>query len=139
MSLVKYNPYREVNSFFGYSFDELFESFLPTYRTDTTKVDIKEYDDKVEVIAEVFGFKKEDIDIKYEKGVLTLCGEVKKEKEDETSKFLHKEIGTKKFCRKFTLGEAFDIDKIDAKINEGVLTISLPKSEKQLPRQIEIK
>jgi len=108
---------------------------------DDAKIDIKEHDDKVEVIADIPGFKKEDIEIKYERGYLTISGEVKKEKEkeDEEVKYLHKEIKNRSFARRFQMGDSFDSTKIDAKYEDGILTILLPKSEKEKFRKIDIK
>ena len=121
-------------------FEELFSdyNFFGGFEPiDSAKIDVEEFDDKIVVTAEVYGFKKDEIEITYEKGSLTLCGEVKKE-EKEKSKFLHKEIGSKTFCRKFKLGDAFDTEGIDAIFTEGVLTVTLPKSEKQKLRTITI-
>ncbi len=117
-------------------FDNFFDGFLPL--GSDVKIDIKDYDDKFEVVAETFGYEKDDIKIKYEKGVLSLCGEVKKDK-DEKVKFLHKEIKPRQFCRRFELEEVVDVDGIEAELVDGILTVTLPKSEKLKPREITIK
>ena len=137
--LVKRNNLtRDLPSLFN---DDLFESFfdrpLLSVR-DSAKVDIKEYDDKLEVVADVPGFKKDDINIKLEKGYLTISGEVKEEKEDNGAKYLHKEIGSRSFQRSFYLGDTIDIQNIDAHYKDGLLSIVLPKSEKEKYKEIKI-
>jgi len=121
-------------------FDEMLgELFQPRVSYDAAKIDVKEYDDKVEVIAEIPGFTKEDVTLEYEKGHLTITGELKKDAAEETGKFLHKEIGSRSFARKFNLGDLFDVSKIDATFNDGILSITLPKSEDEKSRKITIK
>jgi HSP20 family protein len=120
-------------------FDDFFKPSTIFKSHDIAKVDIKENDDSLEVIADVPGFSKEEIDIKYEKGWLTLRGEKKIEKEDNDAKYLHKEIGSRSFTRRFYLGDSIETDKIDATFKNGLLTIELPKSEKEKFKQIEIK
>ena len=127
----------DLDNFFNFNTEFLFNPPFKEY--DAAKIDIKEYDDKVEVIAEIPGFTKEDVTIEYEKGHLTITGELKKDATEETGKFLHKEIGSRSFARKFNLGDAFDVSKIDATFEAGILNIILPKSEKEKSRKITIK
>ena len=135
---------KRTNDLFPSLFDDfdIFDSFfkpsslLRSY--DSAKVDIKELDDKLEVLADVPGFTKDDIDIKYEKGWLTISGEVKKEKEEKDVKYLHKEIGSRSFARRFYLGDTIDTENIKASFKDGILNVTLPKSEKEKYRQIEI-
>jgi len=106
---------------------------------DSAKIDILEHDDKIEVQAEVPGFKKEDIEVKYEGGWLTISGEVKKESKGNETKYLHREIGSRSFTRRFYLGDSFVTDKIDAEFKDGVLNVTLPKSEREKFRRIDVK
>ena len=104
-------------------FDDVFKLFRSN--VDDAQVDIVEHDKDVEVIAEIPGFKKEDIEIKYEKGYLTISGEIKKDTEKKTAKYLHREIGSRSFARRFYLGDSFDSDKIDATFKDGILNVIL--------------
>lgn len=117
-------------------FDDFFNSNSLTH--DTGKFDVKEFDDKIEIIGDIPGFNKDNIDIKCEKGYLTISGEVKKEKEEKDVKYLVKEIGSRSFYRKFYIGDSIDTEKINAQFKDGVLSIDLPKSEKERFRKIQI-
>jgi HSP20 family molecular chaperone IbpA len=77
------------------------------------------------------------VNIDLKEGVLTLSGSVKPwEGEEESDVLIEFEIG--KYYRKFTLSEVIDQDKIDANLEDGVLCLQLPKSEKALPKKITI-
>ena len=148
-SLTKYlanNLTRDIPSFFGDW--EIIDDFFPVstrnyfrnLQSQRVDIDIKEYEDKLEVVADVPGFDKKDINIKLEKGILTVSGEIKNEKKEEDVKYLHREITSKKFSRSFRLGDNIDEEKIDASYKNGLLTITLPKTEeKELFKQIEVK
>jgi HSP20 family protein len=103
---------------------------------DNVKVDVVENAENVEVTAVTPGFDKKDIKIEYDKGYLTVSGEVKEEKEEK--KYLYREIGSKKFTRKFQLGDTFDKENIDASFKNGVLVITLPKKEEEKFKEIQI-
>lgn len=105
---------------------------------DDVKVDIVDHDDKIEIVAVTPGFDKKNIDIKYDKGYLTINGEIKKDETKEEKKYLYREIGSNSFARKFYLGDSFDKKNIDAHFKDGVLTIILPKKEEEKFRQISI-
>jgi HSP20 family molecular chaperone IbpA len=69
--------------------------------------------------------------------VLTLTGDIKPwEGADETDVLVEFEIG--QYHRQFTLSDAIDQANIDAKLEDGVLRLSLPKAEKAVPRQIPV-
>jgi HSP20 family molecular chaperone IbpA len=77
------------------------------------------------------------VNIDLREGVLTLSGDVKPWEDGEESDVLVEfEIG--KYYRQFNLSEVVDQDKIDAKLEEGVLRLSLPKTEKAVPRRITV-
>jgi HSP20 family molecular chaperone IbpA len=104
----------------------------------TPDVDILETDSEITLLADMPGVASDDVSIDLRDGVLSLSGDVKPwEGSDESDVLVEFEIG--KYFRQFTLSEAIDQDKIDAKLEDGVLRLSLPKAEKVLPRRIEVK
>jgi len=107
--------------------------------TDDIKVDIVDHDDKVAVTAITPGFSKGNIKIEYDKGYLTVSGDIKKEETKEEKKYLYREIGSNSFARRFYLGDSFDKANIDASFKDGILTITLPKKEEEKFKEIEIK
>jgi HSP20 family protein len=104
----------------------------------TPAVDIFESDDRISVLADMPGVKAKDLKIDLRDSVLTLSGRVEiPEASQETSVLC--EYGSGTYFRQFTLSEAIDQSKIDAKLTDGVLRLELPKAERARPRQIAVK
>ena len=105
--------------------------------TYSPRFDIWENDDEMILYGDLPGVMPEDLDVRFEKPVLTIHGKVSPRHND--IKFLHGEYGIGDFHRTFTIGEAIDTERISAELKNGVLTVHLPKSEKVKPRQIAVK
>lgn len=101
-------------------------------------VDIFETKDKVVLKAELPGLREDQIQLRFENGVLTLEGERKFEKETGEENYHRVERSYGKFQRSFTLPATIENDKIAASFSNGVLTVSLPKREETKPKQIRI-
>jgi HSP20 family molecular chaperone IbpA len=99
-------------------------------------VDIFETDDSLMVVADLPGVKKSDLDIRVDEGILTIKG---KTSYDRPSNLLRGEFDLLNHYRQFKLSEDIDQEKISAELNQGVLTINLPKAEKAQPKQIAVK
>lgn len=99
------------------------------------------YEDKENVIvkAELPGMKKEEIEISLHEGVLTLAGERKEEKEHKDAEVYRSERFLGRFQRTMTLPSPVKTDKVSATYKDGMLTITLPKTEEAKPKQIEVK
>jgi HSP20 family protein len=103
-------------------------------------VDVYEDKDKFAINAELPGMKKEDIDISMEGNTLCICGERKEEREQRSgAEPRRSERYYGRFQRNLTLPHTVDVNKIEAKYKDGVLSITLPKSEEAKRKQIEIK
>lgn len=101
-------------------------------------VDVLETPDSIVVKAQVPGSSKEQIEIHYEKDILTLKAEIPAEVIPENGKFLLKERGNGSISRTFRLPFAVDAEKAQAEYHDGVLSLTLPKLESAKPRQITI-
>jgi HSP20 family protein len=103
-------------------------------------VDVREDADHLYVEAEMPGFKKDEIDITMENQQLTISAERKTEKSDgqKGGDFLLRERRYSRFLRSFTLPPTVDDQKVDAKLNDGILTITLNKREETKPRRIQV-
>ena len=101
-------------------------------------VDVVESDQAFTVHAELPGLNKDDIAVTFEDRVLTIEGERKHETEDKDTNYFRKERAYGKFKRSFKLGTEIDADKVEAAYKDGVLNLTLPKSEAVKPRQIEV-
>jgi len=100
-------------------------------------VDIDENDDAFLVKAELPGVEKDDVSITIDNGLLTLKGEKKEETEDR--KHHRYECSYGSFVRSFTLPRTVQTDKVEARYENGVLNLVIPKSEEAKPKQIEVK
>ena len=127
--------------------DRLFEEYfgqVPAIREDALgrnwapAVDIYEDKDNIIVKAELPGIKKEDLSIDVKNNVLTLSGERKHEKETKKENFHRMERSYGKFSRSFTLPNSVKVEKVKAQYKDGILDISLPKTEKAKTKAIPI-
>jgi HSP20 family protein len=104
----------------------------------TPATDIFENESTITVLADMPGVKAADLEIDLRENVLTLSGRVTEpEREGQSEVLTEYRSGT--FFRQFTLAESIDQSKIDAKLNEGVLRLQLPKVERAKPRQITVR
>jgi HSP20 family protein len=145
-------PFFDRDSFltpFDKMFDQLVETHFPNvvqqvgvkpYQgTAYPKVNVYEYDDKVGIIAEIPGLKKKQLNIEVEDGVLTISGDKHGIEEQEGATVLRRELKASSFKRSFQLGELLDDSRVDANFNDGILSISIPKTEPEKPKKTCVK
>jgi HSP20 family protein len=102
------------------------------------RTSIHEYDDSVVIFMDLPGVSKENLEINYNRGDLSVIG--RRETWDlEKFKPCYSERFDGSYRRIFSLDETLDPEKIDAKLNSGVLEITIPKVESVKPRNIKIK
>src|SRR5690606_21420600 len=97
---------------------------------------VHQTDDTIETTAELPGVREEDIELTVDDGVLTLRGEKKSTRTDEERGYSERSYGT--FERRLTLPSNIEEDACKADFKDGVLTITLPKSEKSRSRRIPL-
>jgi len=140
---------RSRNSFntfptFSSLFDDILGTdFMPNFNTGITlpAVNIKEDDNEFLVEMAVPGMKKSDFNIDLDNELLSISVEASTKNEEEAKGYTRREFGYSSFKRSFNVPETVDGDKIEAKYNEGILTIHLPKREeakKKPVREIKI-
>ncbi len=98
-------------------------------------VDIVETDDAITMWVDLPGVTRENVDIDLQENILTLTGMVDGPPE---ARPVYSEYEVGGFQRRFTLGEKIDQDNISAKLDNGVMTLTLPKAAPHKPRKIEI-
>jgi len=104
----------------------------------TPSVDIFENERELTLLADLPGVTPENLTIDLRENTLTLTGEVEPfERADEEDVLIEYEIG--KYYRQFSLSNVIDQSKIDAKLTDGVLRLTLPKVEEAKPRKIEVR
>jgi HSP20 family protein len=104
----------------------------------TPSVDIFETDRELTLLADLPGVTAENLNIDLRENTLTLTGDIDPlEKAGEEDVLIEYETG--KYHRQFSLSNVIDQSKIDAKLTDGVLRLTLPKVEEAKPRKIEVK
>jgi HSP20 family protein len=104
----------------------------------TPQVDIFETEKELTLLADMPGVKADKLNIDLRESILTITGDIEPvESASEEDVLIEYETG--RFYRQFTLSEVIDQNRIDAKLGDGVLRLTLPKVEKATPRKIAIK
>jgi len=129
---------------FRKNMDKLFDDFFFYSPTSLFKneweprIDVEEDNKSIHVKAEIPGIEEKDLDVKVEDNILTISGEKKEEKKDETKNYIYSERKFGSFYRSISLPEGVKADNIKAAFNKGVLTIDIPKDEAKEPKKIKI-
>jgi HSP20 family protein len=140
MSLIKWDPFRELNMFpvrFGRFLDKDWEKAMSTTAWNPS-VDIFENDSDIVVKVEAPGMNAKDFDLRIENNVLMVKGERKFEKETKEENYHRVEREYGSFSRSFALPTAVKEDKVTAEYKDGILKIVLPKKEEVKPKSIKI-
>jgi HSP20 family protein len=143
---MEWRPFREVSRL-RREMDRLWEdyfgsgrrAFQPLQGEFAPVMDVKETADQIVVKAEVPGMDAKEINISVTGDVLTIKGEKKSEREEKDENYHVVERSYGSFSRSLTLPAAVDLDKIEAKYDKGVLTVTCAKKEEVKPKAIEIK
>jgi HSP20 family molecular chaperone IbpA len=104
----------------------------------TPAVDIFETEKEITMLADIPGVKADDLTIDLRDNTLTLVADIAPD-DDSNEENILKEYETGRYYRQFTLGELINQENIDAKLNDGVLRLTLPKIEKATPKKITVK
>ena len=127
--------FRLVDSFFN---QDLAPSEEVSNRTWMPPVDIQETEEAYRLVAELPGLTKDDINITLENNVLRLTGERKFQKDVNKESYHRVERIYGTFARAFTLPTLVSSDKVEARFENGLLTLTIPKAEQAKPRKISI-
>ncbi len=128
----------EINRLFGNANQNDSSSATATW---IPAVDIHEYADRFELYVDVPGVDPSKVELTLEGGVLTLSGERSEErnrKRVEEPQYQRSERGQGHFYRRFVLPDTVDSERVNATGKNGVLTVTIPKQAKAMPRRIQI-
>ena len=136
MTLVKF---KRPNVLFPSIMDDFWKD-LPSMETATyvPSANIKEEENGYVLDLSAPGYNKADISIAVENDVLTISGSHQEQTEEKKENFLTREFRTGSFKRSFNLGKLIDTDKINAKYENGILRVELPKVETAVRKTKEI-
>jgi len=130
----------EMDDLFGRFFEDWDRPGLAPLRGGWwPSVDVSEQDDKIAVRAELPGVKSADVEVSVQNSTLTISGEKKEQTEDKGGGYYHSERRYGSFRRDIQLPAGVDEDKVEATCRDGVLTVTMPKSEEARAKRIEVK
>ncbi len=145
MALMRTNPWTTLPTLQD-RINRLFDDMLPSTEREEMglmnwqpSVDTYEKDNAIEIRAELPGVKKDDISIDVRNNILTLSGERNYDEDVNEENYYRRERFYGKFQRAFTLPDNVDADKIEAHFEDGVLKITVPKTEQSQTKKIEVK
>ena len=142
MLVTRFDPFREIKELEN----RIFQNYVPAVQNDkginafTPSVNTREDEKAYYIEVDLPGVKKEDIKVDIKDNTLTISGERKFKEEVKEEDYYKIETSIGKFSRTFTLPEDADIENIDAKNENGVLDIVIPKVKKEESvKTIEVK
>jgi len=149
MIVTRYNPNVQMREF-RRGFDMLnsmLDEFSPSTEVASTvdftpAINTREDEKSYYIEVDLPGMKKEDIEIRVEENTLVISGERKMKEEIKKENYYKIESSLGKFSRSFSLPENADIENIEAKTDDGILEVKVPKLEIQKVekvKKIEIK
>jgi HSP20 family protein len=142
MALIRYS--QPQNEIFGKRFsdiiDEFFNDAVATRQSAfAPSIDISETEKQFLIDVELPGVNKDDIEVNLENGRLTISGERKFESEENGKQYHRVESHYGSFTRSFQLPENVDDKSISASYKDGILNITIDKSEEKMKKQIKVK
>lgn len=144
--VVRFSPRADLSRM-QRDFDHIFSNFFPTLGTDPDsnepiswqpRMDVVETTEAYELAADVPGVGKEDIQINLHEGVLTISGQRNSRVVTESETVIREERQAGRFYRSFSLPNKIDSTKIEARFENGVLFVRVPKLEETKPQKIKI-
>ncbi|MDF2449967.1 MAG: molecular chaperone (small heat shock protein) [Bacteroidota bacterium] len=145
MTLIKWNPSMgkekqtqtapSLDSYFGSFFKN--ELFPKDYAGYMPSVNITESKDSYGIEVSAPGFEKKDFNLSISENVLTISGEKTAESVSEEKTYVRKEFNYGTFKRSFNLADLVDEDHIDAKYENGILKIELPKNDRAKSKNVK--
>ena len=145
-NLTRYDPFREMARLDPFrNIDDFLKEFsmMPALRGIETepriRVDVAETDQAYQIKADIPGVKKDDVKVSIDGNVISIRAEVKEEKEEKMAgNVMRSERHYGEMYRSFTLPQDVDEDKAEAKYQDGVLSLTLPKKAGGTSKQITI-
>lgn len=141
-SLLPANPRMLFDDFFNRELFNWGNNNFSSTLTTIPSVNIKENTENFEVEVAAPGMEKQDFEITMEGSLLTISSSKKNQTEEDNGNYTRREFSYQSFQRSFQLPkDVVDEDRIEAKYENGVLRLTIPKTEnakKQAPRMIEI-
>jgi HSP20 family protein len=145
MALVRWEPTLKALNDLRNEMDRIFETFFgerfPAFKEEfsfTPAIEVSETESEIIVKAAVPGIDKKDLNISILDNNLIIKGEIKREKEEKKKNYYKQEIAYGSFSRTIPLPAEVKVDEVKANMKNGIVTITIPKSEKAKAKEITI-
>lgn len=129
-ALMSWDPFREM------AVSPAFEARALSF---SAAFDVKETKDAYLFKADLPGIKDKDLEVTVTGNRLNVSGKREEEKEEKSDRYYTYERSYGSFSRSFTLPEGAELDKLRASLDQGVLTITVPKTPEAQPKKIQVK
>ena len=139
MNLVTFNPEKELDSFFDTDSYFGFPRIHAEQSLVLPKVNVVEKEEAFYLYAETPGMTQNDVSVEFQDGILTLKGNQEQNSHSDSSNYRIREFNQQSFARSFRLSDQVDSEKVVARMDQGILKITLPKKEKAKPKKIDVK
>ena len=115
----------------GFAFPDVDKELYGKHAKNVMKTDVKELDNGYEIIVDLPGFKKDEIDVQLENGYLTISASkgFDKDESDKNGKYIRRERYAGSMSRNFYVGDAITEEDIHAKFENGILKLDVPKKD----------
>ena len=115
----------------GFTFPDVDKELYGKHAKNVMKTDVRESEDGYEVIVDLPGFKKDEIEVQLENGYLNISAAkgLDKDEEDKKGKYIRKERYAGACSRSFYVGKEVEKEDIKAEFKHGILTLFVPKKE----------
>jgi HSP20 family protein len=133
------DPFRRMREMLSFDPFGEFESMLPATRQFVPDMEVRETKDAFVISADLPGLREEDVQIDVSGNRLTISGKRDEERRDEGERYYTYERSYGSFTRSFMLPEGIDPDKIDARMDSGVLEVHIPKSAMEQSKRISVR
>lgn len=141
-TIIRWNPLREMAAMQN-AMDRLFDETWRATQTNGLRnfiaLDVHETDSNFVVVASVPGVNPEQIDVTFHNDVLSINVNIPQPETADNTRVLLQERAFGQFTRSLTLGQPVDIENAESTYENGVLTLTLPKSAEAQPRRIQVK
>ena len=145
MSLIRWEPFSGIDEFLNRMpgalgrWPRAFEGNGSNLFDWSPSVEISENDTEYLIRADLPAVRKEDVHVTLDDSMLTISGERKQRTEDKTEKSHRVETAYGKFSRSFSLPDTADGERVEAKLDAGVLTLTIWKKAEAKPRKIALR
>lgn len=133
-AMIPFRPFADI-----LTFDRGLSSVFDSTWAGFPRVDVKDAEDHLEIVAELPGMKAEDVEVTVENGVLTIAAKGAQEKSEDRDGYVWRERRRQSLQRAFRLPRGTTAEQVEASLDSGLLTVTVQKAPAAAPAKIAVK